>query len=250
MTPMKSKILLFFILNTFYLILNTNFVLAQHFTSPSYIIDWGNFNITSGKKSSANYSLTDTVGQNAPGLYTSTGYKVKAGFQYIYDTFNQFSFSIDDLNIALGTLVPGVASTATNIITITTPSGHGYQIMAHVNHPLSLLTGTTIPNTTCNIGATCTVSSANVWNSVSAYGFGFNAIGIDTSGTVTGVGTSSYFLNNTYYRPFSSTGQIIMSEDSPIANHSARVSYKANISSLQSAGNYQNAVIFTAVPKY
>lgn len=229
-------------------------VAAQHFSSSSYLIDWGNFNLTSGSKASTNYSLTDTVGQNSPGAYTSTGYLVKSGFQYIYDTFNQFSFAIDNLSLNLGTLVPGIASTATNIITLTTPSGHGYQIMAQQNHPLSLGTGTTIPDTACDLGSTCTISSANIWSSASTYGFGYQVLGINSSGTVNNVGTSSYFSDNTYYRPFAivppQTGQIVMSENSPVKNHSARVTYKANISPAQAAGNYQNSIIFTAVPKY
>jgi hypothetical protein len=228
--------------------------LAQHFSSSSYIIDWGNFNITSGQKNSPNYSLTDTVGQNAPGPYTSNGFILKSGFEYIYDTFNQFSFSIDNLSINLGSLTPLVASTATNIISITTPSGHGYQIMAQENHPLAQSLGITIPNTACNVGSTCTESVSNVWNSATAYGFGFNAIGINSSGTVTGIGTSGYFPDNTYYRPFApvppKTSQIIMSETIPAKNRYARVSYRAFISTLQASGSYQNSIIFTAVPKY
>ena len=245
---MKYKIILFFLLFTIYYSLFTNVALAQHFVSPSYIIDWGNFNITSGKKTSTSYFLTDTVGQNAPGQYNSTGYIVKSGFQYIYDSSNQFSFIIDDLTVPLGTLVASIATTATNTITITTPSGHGYQIFARYNHPLSLITGTTIPDTSCNSG--CTPDTSGVWNSASAYGFGFNAIGINSSGVATGIGTSDYFLNNTYFRPFSTIGQVIMSENLPVKNHSAKISYKANISSVQAAGEYENAAIFIAIPKY
>jgi hypothetical protein len=229
-------------------------VIAQHFSSADYIIDWGNFNMTSGQKSSANFIVTDNVGQNAPGPYTSTDFVLKSGFEYIYDTFNQFSFSIDNLSINLGTLAAGIASTATNIISITTPSGHGYQVMAQENHPLAQSTGITIPDTACNIGSTCTESVSGVWNSPAAYGFGFNAIGINSSGVTTGIGTSGYFLDNTYFRAFAAVppkaSQIIMSENSSAKNRYARISYKANISAIQSAGSYQNAIIFTAVPKY
>ncbi len=248
---MKLKISLIILL----LLLSVPFLsrqtLAQHFSSSSYNIDWGNFNITSGSKTSTNYSLTDTVGQNAPGPYTSSGYTLKSGFQYIYDTFNQFSFSIDNLSIALGTLTPGVGSTSSNIITITTPSGHGYQITAQQNHPLSLAAGTTIPDTKCDSG-TCTITSSGIWTSSSSYGFGFNALGINGSGVVTNVGTSSYFTDSTYFRPFAllNNPQIFMSEDHPIKDHSARITYKTNVSPFQSAGTYQNSIIFTAVPKY
>ncbi|MFA5894390.1 MAG: hypothetical protein WC851_01265 [Candidatus Shapirobacteria bacterium] len=239
----------FLILVIVYLFLVSPKALAQHFTSASYIIDWGNFNITSGKKVSTNYSLTDTVGQNAPGPYQSAGYKVKSGFQYIYETFNQLSFVIDNLDINLGTLTAGVASTATNIITISTPSGHGYQILTQYNHPLALTSGTTIPDTRCDLG-NCTATSAKTWTSASIYGFGYNVIGINTSGVATNIGTSGYFGSSTAYRPFSSTGKVAMSETVPVQNHSARVSYKTNISTTQAAGSYQSAIIFTAVPNY
>ena len=228
---------------------------AQHFSSADYIIDFGNFNITSGHKNSANYSLTDTVGQLAPGQYNNTGYIVKAGFQYIYDLLNQFSFSIDDLNLNLGDLVPAVGSTATNIISISTPSGHGYQIMVQQNHPLTQNFGVTIPDTACDSGP-CTTTSSAPWTLASTYGFGFNIIGINSSGVATGVGTSNYFANSTYFRPFSTApvSQIAMSENNSTSGanslHKARVTYKSNISAIQAAGKYENGIIFTAIPKY
>ena len=230
---------------------------AQSFSSSSYKINWGNFNMTSGKKSSATYQLTDTVGQNAPGQFDNTGYIVKAGFQYIYDTIYHFSFQIDDLSIDLGTLSAGSTSTDTNTITITSPSGQGYQIMTHQNHPLAINnSGTTIPDTTCDNG-TCTESQSDTWANSSIYGFGFNTIGINNSGVATHVGTSAYFANQNYYRQFADysasppeENQIVMSEDSPVQNRQARVTYKTNISSIQTAGDYQNAITFTAIPKY
>ena len=230
---------------------------AQSFSSSSYKIQWGNFNMTAGRKSSANYQLTDTVGQNAPGQYDNLGYTVKAGFQYIYDTFTYFSFQIDDLAIELGTLSAGATTTDSNIIAITTPSGQGYQIMVHQNHPLAINnSGTTIPDTVCDNG-NCTESQSAVWSNLGAYGFGFNAIGINSSGVATHIGTSAYFGDQTYYRQFADysatpaeTNQIIMAEDSAVNDRQARITYKVNISSLQSAGDYQNAITFTAIPKY
>ncbi len=230
---------------------------AQSFNSPSYRIEWGNFNVTSGSKSSPNYNLTDTVGQNAPGQFDSSGYVLKSGFQYIYESFrSDFSFEIDQLLIDLGTLVPGVGSTDTNTITITTPSGHGYQILALQSHPLSLNSGTTIPDTTCD-SSDCSESTSGIWTSNTAYGFGFNAHGVNGLGSPTGVGTSQFFPDPSHYRQFADysasppeSAQTIMSEDLPVEEHSAKITYKTNISSNQSAGNYANSVTFIAVPKY
>jgi hypothetical protein len=257
---MKLKLFLtfnFITLLTFYF--PPALIYAQHFDSDSYIIDWGNFNVTSGRKSSTNFQLTDTVGQNAPGLFSKNGYIVKSGFQYIHDTFFEFSFSIENQKLAIdfGSLIPNVGTTDSNIIAVSSPSGHGYEILAHQNHPLMYLGyGVTIPDTRCNVGSTCTENISGTWNSSTAYGFGFNTIGINISNTVTGIGTSSYFDNSgTQFRQFADysrqeTAQIIMSENFPVKNHRARITYKVNISGIQPAGAYQNAITFTAVPKY
>jgi acetyl-CoA acetyltransferase len=71
----------------------------------------------------------------------------------------------------------------------------------------------------------------------------------------TGIGTSNYFTDSTYYRRFANnsageTAKIIMSESGPTENHMAKITYKVNISSNQTAGVYQNAINFIAVPKY
>lgn len=219
---------------------------GQTFDSASFHIDWGNFNMTSGKKNSTNYTLTDTVGQNAPGQYDSTGYVVKSGFQYIYEKSVPFSFSINNLNIDFGHLTPNVGSTAANILTVSTPTKHGYEVYVTANHPLTTIgTNATIPDTKCDSN-NCSESVSGIWSNNSTYGFGFNA---------SGDGTASYFTNNNYYRQFanSSVGenaQICMSENVPVENHTANITYKVLISSNQPAGNYQNSINFMAIPKY
>lgn len=229
--------------------------LAQSFSSDSYQIQWGNFNMTGGKKTSTNYILTDSVGQNAPGQYDSTGFTVKAGFQYAYDQSYKFSFSIDNLDIDFGTLIPNIGSTQSNIITITTPTGHGYEIFSSQNSPLTTLdTNTTIPDTTCD-DHSCDETVSAIWSQDSIYGFGFNAMGINDSGVATGVGTSNYFTDSTYFRQFADqsngeTPQILMSENTPTDDHSAKITYKVNIPTNQSSGSYQNNINFVAVPKY
>jgi hypothetical protein len=219
---------------------------AQHFESSSYTIDWGNFNITSGKKSSTNYSLTDTVGQNSPGQFDSTGYTAKMGFQYIYDILiNKLSFEISTLDLNFGSLVPNIGTTLTNTLTITTPSGHGYDITVSENKLLTNFTGQTIPDTVCDSG-TCSESSSGLWTQNTTYGFGLGA---------SGPGTSSYFATTSHYRQFANrsaneTPQTIASENSPAKDRLTQITYKINISPLQPAGEYQNAITFTAVPKY
>lgn len=219
--------------------------LGQRFQSNSFIIEWGNFNMTGGTKSSTSYHLTDTVGQMAPGKSNSDSYVVEAGFQYIYNTFNKFQFQINDPDLAInfGSLVPGIGVTSSHNITISCPAGHGYQVLSLENHPLKILnSGVTIPNTSCNVGSTCTTTLAANWTSSTSYGFGYNM--------TPGVGTSQFFNSTDQYRPFNVTGEIIMEENNPISNHTAKVTYKALISTSQAAGNYENAITFIAVPKY
>ncbi len=257
MNKSKNKVLLLNLVSNI-LILSLFFILiqkinAQSFDSNSYHIDFGNFNMTSGKKSSTNYILTDTVGQNAPGKYSSNGYTVKAGFQYIYDTFETFSFSISDIDLPFGSMTPNVGSTQSNIITITSPSNRGYEILAIANHPL-LSNNYTIPDTSCD-NNDCTPSTSTPWTLSTIYGFGFNALGINSSGTVTNIGTSNYFTDSTYYRPFANLSEndlpeVFMSENTRVKDRIARISYKVNISSNQSAGDYSNLVNLIAVPKY
>ena len=244
---MNKKIFILF-LSSFILlsaIYHLGSVFAFTFQSDSYIIDWGNFNITSGKKTSTNYGLTDTVGQNSPGRYTSTAYVVKAGFQYVYENMYPFSFTVDNLSIDFGNLVPEVGTTAVNHITVTSPAGHGYQIMVAENHPLQNISGTTIPDTTGDNGL-ATEAINDTWANADTYGFVFNA---------NGHGTSSYFPSINDFRQFANaasneTPQIIMSENSPQHDRSAAITYKINVSSQQSSGTYQNATTFIAIPKY
>lgn len=223
----------------------THPIFAQQFSSNSYKINWGNFNMTSGQKTSTNYQLTDTVGQNAPGYSEKNGVAIKAGFQYIYDTFTVLSFTIDKLNIDFGTLVPGVGVTDTNLLTVTTPSGHGYQLTAQENHPLWISPNHYIPDTTCDSG-TCTIINSSPWIANDKFGFGLN---------VSGTGATGYFTDSSYFRPFASLSNnqaptVIASENKPVKEREAIVTYRVLISAYQTAGNYQNYITYTLTPKY
>jgi len=240
---MKSKYFVFFVLLFFFL--STSLIYSQHFTSDSYIIDWGNFNLTSGRKTSVNYRLTDTVGQNAPGFSEGDNLRIKAGFQYIYDISRVISFTIDKLNVDFGTLVPGIGITDTNLLTVTTPSGHGYQIMAQENHPLWINSSNFIPNTSCD-SSNCTSTFSTPWTSNNKYGFGYN---------VTGIGATPYFTDSTYFRPFADLSQnqesvVITSEAKSVKDRQAIVTYRVLVSPFQSAGKYENYITYTLVPRY
>lgn len=220
-------------------------ILAENFSSTNYQIQFGNLNMTGGNKTSPSFRLTDTVGQNAPGEYDGSTTILKSGFQYIYDIFKNMSFSISTLNIPLGTLVPGTPSTGSNVLTITTPYGKGYDIYALETHSLSTQAGATIPDTICDSG-TCSESISGAWTLNTKYGFGFNA---------SGAGSSGIFSGPTQYRQFANLAlnespQIIATENINATARTTTITYKANISGFQRSGNYETAIIYLAIPKY
>lgn len=211
--------------------------------STNYKIRLGNFNMTSGTKTSASYNLTDTVGQIAAEFFSSSGYHVKAGFQYIY-TLYDFSFSISSLAIDLGTLTANTFSTANHTLTVTTP-GNGYSVSAFEINKLKNTNGDMIADTTCDSG-TCTETSAGVWTTASNNGFGFNMTGNDISAD---------FIGSTYFRPFpdasaSEVPSTIMTTSAAGRNRIATVAYKASRSGTQATGSYTTQIVFIATPVY
>lgn len=218
-------------------------VLAETMNSHNYTVRTGNFNITSGFKSSASYSLTDTVGATVAEYFSSTGYHVKAGFQYLYTLYN-FSFSLSDNAINL-TLTPNSFSSDTHTFTVTAP-GQGYSVSAYA---LSKLTKSgsldTIPDTTCDSG-TCTETNAEVWTTPTNNGFGYNA---------TGTHATSDFVSSNYFRPFPdfSLGEnpaVVASSNQAGKNQTTTVTYQVSPSGSQAGGTYETTIIYIATPTY
>ncbi len=220
---------------------------ATDMNSGQFRIKYGNVNFGSNEGSSTNYDLSTTNGQLAAKEFSSTGYIVKAGFQY-WHSIIPFSFSISDTTIELGSLTPQTPSTATTVLTASFGGAGQYQVTAvEVGTLRTANGGNTIVDTSCNGGAqTCTETSANVWNSSTAYGFGYN---------MSGTGIPGDFTNNTYFRPFpdssiSESPAVVMSSTNITTSSQATVTFKANISNTQPAGSYQTLVKFVATPSF
>lgn len=212
--------------------------------SPNYKIQMPNFNSGAGIPSSSNYKLDTTIGQTAPGLYSSAGYLVRSGFQYIHSII-PFSFSMSNFLINFGTLVPGTPSTLTSTLTVSAGGAGGYKVITRENNYLSSAGGNTIPDTTCDAGS-CTQAVAKVWSLPTTYGFGYNMYGDDVPAD---------FTDNTYFRHFANasqgqTDQIVMSSANVGRERTATITYKVNISGVQPAGTYQNVILFTAIPSF
>ncbi|HZZ98597.1 MAG TPA: hypothetical protein VFG51_01560 [Candidatus Saccharimonadia bacterium] len=214
-------------------------------SSNSYIIQMGNINMTSGTKSSASYQVTDTVGQNAPGQFSSSSYYVKAGFQYIY-TIGKFKFMLSNSAVNFGSLTPNQFSTGSTIVTISAKGAGGYNVTTSENHKLRTAGATaSIPDTTCDSG-TCTETAAAVWSTPSNNGFGYN---------VTGNDIPAAFVDATYFKQFADisankAAQIIMSNSGVAFNRQATVTYQVSVAGSQGAGNYENSITYIAIPGY
>lgn len=227
---------------------------AANMESPQFKIQSGSVNIGGKDSESSSYKLNTSLGQSAAGEYNSNGYIVKAGFQYIHSII-PFSFKISNTNVNFGTIYPESPATATTNLTVSFGGAGQYEVTAIEEGPLKTLTGVTFPDATCN-GAfnSCTESISEVWNSNSAYGFGYNMSGDDIP---------LDFLDSSYYRPFSdrtagespivimnSTNVTLEPASSPINSRSSTVTFKINSSPNQAGGTYQTVINFMATPSY
>jgi len=242
----KAKIFVFTLLATCYM-LNASYARADNYESERYRIQYGAVNI-GGENSlmSGGYNLSVSLGQNAAGEFQSSGYVVKAGFQYLHSII-PFRFTISNTNMNFGTILPQVPATQQTVLTISSGGAGGYQVTAQEATPLKTLAAVTIPDTVCNEGSnSCTEGAAGVWNRKDSYGFGYNMTGDDIP---------SDFKNNNYYRPFpdastKETAENIMTNENGNIYRQATVTFKVNISPIQAAGSYQTIVKFIATPGY
>lgn len=243
----QKKFFLGILLFLFFYFLTLNFVFAVSMESPLFKIESASVSNAAGEKSSTNYRLSDTLGQLAAGEFSSTGYIIKAGFQYIHSII-PFTFSISKTRIDLGTLFPNNPSTDQTVLTVSFGAAGQYQVTAEEIGPLSTLNGAnSIPDTQCDGGAnTCNETLAKPWTSNSSYGFGYNMAGDDIP---------SDFINSTYFRPFPNRLQnenpaVVMSSTNIGKNRQATMTFKVNISPIQPAGNYQTVINFVATPSF
>lgn len=235
--------LLFFL--TFFLIGTS--VFAENFNSEKYQIQFGEVNIGGENElDSSSYSLGISLGQTAADQFTSNGYIISAGFQYLHQII-PFRFSISNINIDFGTLGPNSPQTAATDLTVSFGGAGQYQVTAAETQPLTKSGGATIVDTSCNGEKdTCSEATAAIWNSNTAYGFGYNMSGDDIP---------EGFTKSTYYKrlPDLSAAEspvIVMSNSNVGRSRQSKVTFKANIGPTQETGSYQTVIKFTATPGY
>lgn len=213
--------------------------------SDHYRITWPNLNMGAGVGStSPNFKVGITTGQTAPGRYISTGYLIRAGFQYIHSII-PFSFAVSDFSIAFGTLTAGVPATHENLLTISTGGAAGYQVTAQANHRLQTTSGVYLDDTGCDPADPCTHLDPGAWSSDTTYGFGYTVTSADAHPDFAG-GLFKQFADASVPED----PQIVMTSANVGIGRTATVTFKINAAPIQAAGTYQNLITFTAVPGY
>jgi len=221
--------------------------------SPNYEITWPNLNMVGGNTTSPGYKMGVTGGQTAPGLYESTGYKIRAGFQYIHSII-PFSFRISALALNFGTINPEVLTNNQSLtLTVNSGSAGGYQVQVQENDELTSTALSTIPDTSCDPVDTCDYqSNAGTWTQNTTYGFGYKMTGTDVPSEFTG-GKFKRFANasnSPTENPTKVMGLTPLEEHEAGRNKIATMSARINIDNIQAAGVYQNILTFTALPTY
>jgi hypothetical protein len=255
---MNKKIGIFvfccFLSLAYYLFLLPNKAKAQSsLKSTNYEITWPNLNIFSGEATSSGYKMGVTGGQTAPGLYSSTGYKIRAGFQYIHSII-PFSFQLDLLALDFGTLTPQVLTNEKTLtLTVNSGSAGGYQITAIENDNLKSTAGSEIEDTSCDSTDTCDYQTdSGTWEQNTTYGFGYNMSGTDVPTEFSGSKFKRFAnaTNSPTENPTKVMGLTPSEGHEAGRSKTATMTTRININNIQAAGVYQNILIFAAIPTY
>jgi len=258
----KSFKFLLVVLTFAFLVLNLS-VYAIDMQSPQYRIQMSNVNIGSASQlqSSSGNLLSDTMGQLAAGEFSSSGYIVKAGFQYIHSIV-PFSFSISKTSINFGSVIPNSPVTDTTDLAVSFGGGGEYQVTVSERERLKTISGSNYINDTCcdagcgNPGQ-CTETASAAWTFDTTTGFGYKMSGED-------IPTTFITCGSTCYRPFPDLSApedpaVVMSSPNVTVDltskpkdiiHQSTMTLKLDVSNVQPAGTYQTVLNFIATPSY
>jgi len=104
-------------------------VLAEVRSSTNFMVESDSVNV-GGKDlaTSSNYSVEDTIGEQATGISTSTNYKISAGYRQLQPDYIAVSAPG---SVTITPALPGLSGGTSNIsvsTTVTTDSGSGYSL--------------------------------------------------------------------------------------------------------------------------
>jgi hypothetical protein len=221
--------------------------------SDNFRITWPNLNMIGGSTTSPGYRMGVTGGQTAPGLYSSLGYKIRSGFQYIHSII-PFSFQLSDIALTFGTLTAqDLNNEETLTLTVSSGAAGGYQILVEENDHLKSTAGSEIIDTSCDPADDCDYQTdAGTWTQTTTYGFGYGMSGTDVPTEFSG-GKFKRFANAANLPAETPTKVMGLT---PLEGHEAErekiavMTARINVDHIQPAGFYQNVLTFTALPTY
>lgn len=154
--------------------------------------------------------------------------------------------------VSFGSLNLSAFNTLAQRFSSTTNAENGYVIQVYESNQLTNVnTGTTIPDTNCDDGSACTITTQDEWDSdvgdsKSEFGYSLEAI---SSAPV------SFAHSGTFEaKPFgsgSSNAQTIMTRSvTPSAIDRAYICYRVTANNFQEAGTYQNSISFVATATF
>lgn len=217
---------------------------AQEMKSQNYSIQGGNFNMTSGNKSSTSFKLSDVVGQTSATIFTSKGYIVQSGF--LNGAAGEvFLFTVSPPVVDFGTIYPNNFSERKVRLTVGNGNTNGYIVTVIENQPLSTSVEAQILDIVCDAasGYICTISTANRWTDPVSYGLGYR---------MSGKTVPKDFSKANFFRPFAAAVRNeksvqIMQSDAKKAMDTAAMTLKLNVDRQQPVGLYRNIISFTAI---
>ncbi len=218
---------------------------AQEMRSQNFILNGGNFNMTSGHKASQNFKLEDVVGQTNAGIFISKGYVIQTGFMNA-SAGQSFSFSVNPSVVDFDILKPNTPVEKTLRIIVSNGNSSGYSVRVSENQPLATLAGAEIPDTACDGasgGGVCIISQASNWKENTSYGFGYR---------ITGRTAPQDFNKEFFFRPLPANRHndpavLIMQSAAKSVVDQGNMTLRVNIGPNQPVGQYRNVLVFSAL---
>lgn len=207
---------------------------AYGMTSETFEIQADAIGVGGGSGTSGSYGLVDTIGEPIIGKSQSETYGIEAGFAAMVNY--SISLTVDSATANLGSVAPGDAANGQSILTVTTDSWGGYDLLIAENHPLLHTdAATTIADYGCTIAAPC------AW---SGNGFGFNV----ASGT--GVNPKWGSNPNFNYAAIPTVATVFHSKTGYTSGgDQTSVKYYVSPGTTQKEGSYSNIITYTALAK-
>lgn len=224
--------------------------ILRHLDGNGVVIDEdtavGKIAVTESVRVTATVDPTITFSVGNSGVTTSTA---RCGTALGSGAANTTGASVE-----FGSLNLSAFNNLAQFLQCTTNATNGYVIQTFESGRLTMIGGSaTIPDTTCPSNS-CTTSSAALWTTNTASGFGYSLeVGTTTAGATAGTATLGITTAGAY-KPFGvgyANAQPVLSRtNTPTGTDSAYICYRITVANSQPAGTYQNEINFIATATF